>query len=107
MFFKKLINLKINLIAVVGIAVISSVATMTTAKLWDSVFVSDSTAVPQTLSSSSSPLPNLAGSVLECGTDVYSPVQKRCVDQATFDQEMTRLFAALGLDSKLYQTKGD
>jgi len=104
---KAIINLKINLIAVVGIAVISSVATMTTAKLWDSVSVSDGSAVPQTLSSSSSPPPNLAGSVLKCGTDVYSPVQKRCVDQTTFDQEMTRLFAALGLDSKLYQTKGD
>lgn len=41
-------------------------------------------------------------SVLECGADVYSPVQRKCVSQQVFDEEMKRLFAALGIDASIY-----
>ena len=105
--FTKLTTLKVNLIAVVFIALGSSLMTVATAMWWDEMFVSNAAPVPQTLANSTAAPPNLAASVLECGSEVYSPVQKRCVDQATFDQEMARLFAALGLDSKLYQTQGE
>lgn len=41
--------------------------------------------------------------VIECGELVYSPVQSVCVDRATFDEEMQRLFSALGIDTKIYK----
>jgi len=41
-------------------------------------------------------------SVLDCGAEVYSPVQRQCVSQEIFDGEMARLFAALGIDASIY-----
>lgn len=41
-------------------------------------------------------------SALECGAKVYSPVQRQCVSQEIFDGEMKRLFAALGIDTSIY-----
>jgi len=38
----------------------------------------------------------------DCSEGVYSPVQRACVDQQTFDAEMQRLFTALGLDARAY-----
>ena len=43
-----------------------------------------------------------AASVLECGQEVYSPVQRKCVSKQIFDEEMKRLFAALGIDASIY-----
>lgn len=55
----------------------------------------------QLQSTATLPLPATA-SVLECGAEVYSPVQRRCVSQDIFDGEMKRLFAALGIDASIY-----
>ena len=46
-------------------------------------------------------------SVLECGSDVYSPIQRKCVTHQVFDGEMKRLFAALGIDASVYSPKED
>ena len=46
-------------------------------------------------------------SVLDCGSKVYSPVQKTCVARDVFDAEMQRLFVALGIDTSAYGLGGD
>lgn len=42
---------------------------------------------------------------IDCGQQVYSPVQNKCVSQDIFDEEMTTLFSALGIDISIYQSK--
>ncbi len=44
---------------------------------------------------------------IQCGAQVYSPVQNSCVDQSVFDDEMKRLFTALGIDPSIYQRNGN
>lgn len=46
-------------------------------------------------------------SVLDCGIEIYSPVQKTCVSRKVFDAEMQRLFAALGIDTSAYGLNGN
>ena len=43
-----------------------------------------------------------SSSVLECGERLYSPVQRKCVSKQIFDDEMKRLFAALGINASIY-----
>lgn len=46
----------------------------------------------------------LPPSTIDCEQLVYSPVQNKCVTAEIFDQEMARLFSALGIDSSIYKT---
>ena len=43
--------------------------------------------------------------VLDCNQLVYSPVQNKWVSQDVFDEEMIKLFAALGIDTSIYSMK--
>lgn len=90
---RNLVELKANVLGTIAIACIASLTT----SLATSYFSSEE----QAALSSSSPA-TFATSVIECGSEVYSPVQKKCVDQKTFDMEMQRLFAALGIDTEVY-----
>lgn len=49
-----------------------------------------------------SPADDVETSFVDCGSKVYSPVQRNCVSKEVFDQEMKRLFAALGIDTSIY-----
>lgn len=44
---------------------------------------------------------------IECGEEIYSPIQRTCVTKEVFDSEMKRLFAALGLDASVYTSGSD
>ena len=109
MSIAKILTLKTNLVGTLFIALLSSVMTVGLFKGWEQSSLWQTARIQSDGSTAVLPpgLPLGTSSVLECGNDVYSPVQKHCVDQKTFDQEMARLFAALGLDSKLYQTQGN
>ncbi len=95
---QKLINLKTNVLGVLSIAVLSSLATVLFTQLLEGQFL---TPIEQPAQSAS--IPMAPSGIMECKKGVYSPVQRLCVDQATFDAEMKRLFTALGLDSKAYE----
>lgn len=96
-----LLTLKTNIVGTAAVAVLSSVTTVLVshwvagAPVGDPVAVVPSTVLPAA--------PGGTGSVaLACGDLIYSPVQRTCVDQQTFDAEMKRLFAALGLNAGIY-----
>jgi hypothetical protein len=92
---KNLFNIKLNMLGTLVIVVLASVTTVIADKWIEA---------PQFASSAPSLLTApQAATPLICAKGVYSPVQKTCVDQATFDAEMKRLFAALGLDTSIYE----
>ena len=97
-----LLTLKTNVLGTAVIAIFSSAATVlfTQWVLQPDVLVAQPTMPPAQPS-----LSQLAAGAdpMACGAQVYSPVQRRCVNQKTFDAEMKRLFAALGLDAGIYQ----
>lgn len=99
---KNIISAKTNVLGTMAIAVIASLSTVLFSN-----WISQDQLGPQDGSPShvfSTPMP--AGNALDCDQGVYSPVQRACVDQAIFDGEMKRLFAALGIDTSIYQ-QGD
>ena len=98
MSMQKLINLKTNILGVISIALLSSLATVFFTNFLSGQFPSS---IEQPAQSSSIAL--TPSGILDCEKGVYSPVQRLCVDQATFDAEMKRLFAALGLNSEAYE----
>ena len=98
MRMQKLINLKTNIFGVVSIALLSSLATVFFTNYLDGQYLNSIEQTAQTGSIALAP-----SGILDCNKGVYSPVQRLCVDQATFDAEMKRLFVALGLNSKVYE----
>ncbi len=98
-----LLTLKTNVIGAAAIAIFSSAATVlfTQWGMQPDVLVAQPTMPPAQPS-----LSQLAAGAdpMACDAEVYSPVQRRCVDQKVFDAEMKRLFAALGLDAGIYQS---
>lgn len=98
-----LLTVKTNVFGVAAIALISSAATAGLSH-WlqqDGADLAQRQLLPvQQKTVAKAPSTDL----LVCEDGVYSPIQKTCVDQATFDDEMTRLFAALGLDAGAYAT---
>lgn len=94
----KLINLKTNILGVVSIALLSSLATVFFTNFLSSQYLGSVEQPTQPASMALAP-----SGILDCKKGVYSPVQRLCVDQATFDAEMKRLFVALGLNSKVYE----
>ena len=102
MSIKNIISAKTNVLGTTAIAVIASLST---------VLFSNWISQEQLGPLEGSPSPAIAttvpaGTALDCDQGVYSPVQRACVDQAIFDGEMKRLFAALGIDTSIYQ-QGD
>ena len=94
---KTLLHIRTNVIGTLSIALVSSSATVLLSN-W--LIVGNQPVVrPGTLLSQA----GNANDLLNCETGVYSPVQHSCVDQATFDAEMKRLFSALGLDARPYR----
>lgn len=98
MSMQKLINLKTNILGVVSIALLSSLATVFFINLLEGQFQASIEQPAQSTALALAPT-----GILDCEKGVYSPVQRLCVDQAIFDAEMKRLFAALGLNSKAYE----
>ena len=98
-----LLTLKTNVIGAAAIAIFSSAATVlfTQWVLQPGGLMAQPITPPAQLS-----LSQLAAGAdpLACSAQIYSPVQRRCVDQQIFDAEMKRLFAALGLDAGIYQS---
>lgn len=45
--------------------------------------------------------------LVDCADKIYSPVQNKCVSQTVFDQEIVRLYSALGIDVSVLQLNGD
>ena len=82
---------------VLGTALIAAGSSMLTVFAMNQFHQADKIVAPQ----AALPLPS-ATSVLECGENVYSPVQRQCVSKQVFDGEMKRLFAALGIDASIY-----
>ena len=97
--FKNIIHAKTNIFGTMAIAVIASASTLVLAN-WISPIVVHVSNKP---TSSALMNPVAASSTLDCDQGVYSPVQRACVDQAVFNDEMKRLFAALGIDTSIYQ----
>ena len=54
----------------------------------------------------STSLQNATPVLIDCDDGVYSPVQNKCVSQDIFDQEMMRLYSALGIDVSILQLNG-
>lgn len=93
----KIMTLKVNMLACVAIAVLASLVTSFTSQLLVSKPASDQVIAAQVPMAPAGPV-----SVLNCPEGVYSPVQRTCVSQETFDAEMQRLFAALGINTSAY-----
>ena len=100
MSMQKLITLKANFLGVLSISVLSSLATVFFTNFIGNEFPS---AIEQ--AAHLEPMAMAPSGILDCEKGVYSPVQRLCVDQATFDAEMKRLFAALGLNTKAYENQ--
>ena len=98
MKLQKLIDVKTNILGVVSIALLSSLATVLFTNCLEGQIFNSIEQPAQTASIALAP-----SGILNCKKGVYSPVQRLCVDQATFDAEMKRLFVALGLNSKVYE----
>lgn len=98
MSIKNLINQKTNILGVVSIALLTSLATVFFTNFLQGQYLGSVEQRTQPASIALAP-----SGILDCEQGVYSPVQRLCVDQATFDAEMKRLFAALGLNSKAYE----
>ncbi len=96
-----LLTLKTNVFGTLAIAIASSAGTVLFSQ-WLSQ--TPSSAVQATVPPVQMSVAGHASAedIMACGQNVYSPVQRRCVDQQTFDIEMQRLFTALGLDSAIY-----
>lgn len=92
-------SIRTNVFGALAIAVASSFATVAFGN-WMKPQPSRSIATQPAFSPTAT-TPN----ILECDRGTYSPVQRRCVDQAVFDGEMKRLFEALGLNANAYQQR--
>ncbi len=96
---KNLLETKTNIFGTIAIACLASLVT-STAMNWANDQPGDA--------SNQTQLTNVAipqgPSVVDCETGVYSPVQNKCVSKVVFNQEMQRLFAALGINSSIYGT---
>lgn len=86
-----LLDYKINFIGTVFVAILSTVLTISTYE----IIINNDLADEAHMASQ----PSIGSTVLDCETGVYSPIQKTCVSQHVFDQEMKRLFSALGIDA--------
>lgn len=95
MSLQKVLNMKINLVATIAISILASASTIVISQALDPLFVSSA-------SETSQPLAVTTSNVTNCETGVYSPVQNTCVSKEVFDNEMQRLFAALGIDTSIY-----
>ena len=105
MRLRTLLACKTNLIGTVAIALLSSVSTVFFAHWmdgWGEREAVRSTGIPLVAAQ-----PTSSAAITDCSSGVYSPVQKTCVDQQTFDEEMQRLFLALGLDPGIYASGED
>ena len=99
----RLIALKVNCLGVVIICAMTSFITVLLVQFPFFRSIEITGAVPN-----NPQVESLVGiSVLECANGVYSPVQRKCVEQTVFDEEMKRLFSALGLDTQIYQRKDE
>lgn len=94
----KLLNYRASIIATVFIAILSSIASIST---YEFIIKSDVSGGTQLANSSAS---TISSTVLDCEVGVYSPVQNKCVSMEVFDREMRRLFSAIGIDASPYQT---
>ena len=95
----KVLRARTNIIGTALIAAGSSLLT---------IFATSGFATFERQSVTPSVLPALsANSALECGDEIYSPVQRKCVSKQVFDAEMKRLFAALGIDASVYSADGE
>lgn len=95
-----ILNLRSNLVGTIAVAILSSLTTTLAIG-----YFGGGHSLQAGSSSITSPSPIASGpSVLDCENGVYSPVQKKCVSQDIFDAEMKRLFAALGIDTSIYQS---
>lgn len=101
-YLSQIIGVKTN---IVGTVIIASVASVLTT-LASSFFISSDKSGPLTAAPASHSVTSQA-SVLDCGSEIYSPVQKTCVSREVFDEEMQRLFAALGIDTRAYGLNGN
>lgn len=100
MAFRNLLNVKINLLGAIAVSVMASASTIVLSKVIDPL-VNTNQMTP------ASGLAVTATSAVTCKEGVYSPVQKICVSQQVFDAEMQRLFAALGIDTSIYDLGGN
>lgn len=89
----RILAVRTNLVGTVLISILASTVTVVVSQYFSS---QNATSNPST-----SPITS-AQSIVDCYRGVYSPVQNKCVDQNVFDAEMKRLFAALGIDTSIY-----
>jgi hypothetical protein len=101
-YLSQIIGVKTNIIGTVIIALIASVMTTLTS----SYLVSSDKSVPLAAATASLSVASQT-SVLDCGSEIYSPVQKTCVSREIFEAEMQRLFTALGIATTAYGLGGD
>lgn len=96
MSIHNLMTIKTNVMGAISIAFLSSILTVLIND-WIDDQGSELNPADQIIFS-------LAGTpdILNCDKGVYSPVQRRCVDQAVFDTEMKQLYSALGLDASVF-----
>lgn len=95
---RSLLQAKTNILGVLFIALISSAATVYFSHLLD-------TPRSENFAITGNPLARFQAdsrAVLECGENIYSPVQNRCVTRTVFDEEMKRLYAALGIKTAVF-----
>ncbi len=91
---RKIMLIKTNVFGTIAIAILSSACTILFSQFLTSINVAGVPS-PQQMAMTSA-------SSIQCEDGVYSPVQRGCVDQSVFDAEMKRLFAALGIDTSIY-----
>lgn len=100
--FSNIISFKTNVVGTVMIASVASVLTTLTS----SYLIAPDKSAPITAATTSLSVASQT-SVLDCGSEIYSPVQKTCVSREIFEAEMQRLFIALGIDTTAYGLGGD
>lgn len=100
-------NLKISGLFLAVILVSASTSAAMHLLLWQSSLSNtEGIKAENALAGFSTSLEKLAPVLINCDEGVYSPVQNKCVSQDIFDQEMMRLYSALGIDVSIYQLNG-
>ncbi|MCP4936180.1 MAG: hypothetical protein GY927_18750 [bacterium] len=96
---RSLLQAKTNILTALLIALISSATTAYFSHWLDTPQSGNFTITGNTLARFQAD----SRAVLECGERIYSPVQNQCVTRAVFDEEMKRLYAALGIETAAFK----
>lgn len=111
MRLKSVFEWQANMFSAFLVALVTSVLTILISTVIDRKFVLGKPALGNVVfglsqNATSKPgLRSLSGEVMQCGDQLYSPIQKTCVDRSVFNAEMIRLYSALGLNTAPFQQK--